>query len=369
MKLEEVKLKKQEDEDLYNEIGEIETHVGKSVMINKEFRRSVANIIIKEANDNRKDKLNVAYKGSCIIGSSTNDPKEEISKLTALKDKHKETVDLISKFDKTKCGKTKEQKESAWATSEHTLPKTHSPQCIFKTIKEYLDYNFPEEGKINIYYVAHAHGSGQNIDVHWNCVIVDYPEKKIVWYDPATYNDENEEDSEEETYNFSITKKTEFVSVLTKMTKLPCYDIQFDDAQQRVCDPDFHGADTFCQSWVMLFSSLYINNKTYPDLIDKFAKIDFETYQTLPVKMWLKCIFKHYPVLEVEAYGNEDILDTFYDYSILNIFKDKSPQKEVSKIVKVPEVLDYGKKKPIVFSIVENFYNKKSKSKYKYKKC
>lgn len=306
----------QGDKDaIYNEIGDADTAIGRQIMVNKEFRTLFAEIITKEA------KTDSVYKGSVIIGSVGGEEEHEISSLKILKDPY--TVDLISaKIKKSsKCNK-----------------KT---QCIYRSVEDYLNANPPEKDKMSIYYVADAHGEEE--EVHWNCVISDDINKRIVLYDPSTQGG----------YDFAEIKRTTFIQTLEKMTGLPAYRIVFDVVQQIFCDPKYPGADIFCQSWVMLFSSMYIL-----DLLDGFAKIDYIKLQSLPLKMWLICIFNKYDkILQIKSYQVE--VEAFYKYAIID-------KKKNFEIVLLPEVINCGKKQPVAFSVIKNFFNPNLKNSYKF---
>ncbi len=306
-------------EVIYSVISDADTAVGRQIMVNKEFRRLLAEIIIRET-----DKPAV-YKGSVIIGSVGGEPKTEISTLSNLQDSA--TVDLIS-----------------------SLVKKSSPcekqdiQCIYRTVDDYLRANAPEEKMQNIYYIADAHGEEE--EVHWNCVIVDGIKKQIVIYDPSTQGG----------YDFSNVKRRVFLSSCIEMTGFPAFTIVFDLVQQKFCDPyKYPGADIFCQSWVMIFSSMYIL-----DLLDGFAKIDYIALQSLPLKMWLICLFRKYnKILGVRNYGLN--VDAFFKYAILDRTVKKNKDYDV---VMVPKVINCGKKKPVAFSVIENFSNKDSNNSY-----
>lgn len=307
---------------IYDAISEADTAIGRQIMVNKEFRRLLTQIIIDEVK-----KKSVVYKGSVIIGSVGGEPKSEVSSLQNLKDEF--TVDLISNMIKksSKCDNPNQQ-------------------CLYKSVQDYLRANSPEEKTINIYYIADAHGEEE--EVHWNCVIVDGVENRIVLYDPSTQGG----------YDFSKTKRDAFLSELAEITKIPVYTIVFDMVQQIFCDPyKYPGADIFCQSWVMLFSSVYIL-----DMLDKFSKINFAKLQSLPLKMWLICMFKkHNKKLAVESYGLN--VQAFFKYAIIDTTK-KSKNYEVAL---VPKIVNCGKKKPIAFSVVENFSDADSNQTYRLK--
>ena len=211
-------------------------------------------------------------------------------------------------------------------------------QCTYSSVDEYIAKNSPPEGKLCIYYIASATGSGKNLDIHWNAVIVDPKKGYVLIYDPSGTG-----------YNFDNDKKMSFCMAITKIKKLHIVQSDYDQPQQLVCNSMFAGVDIFCQSWVVLFASFYIT-----DQLDGLARIDFAKYQALPLKMWISCMVKRYhKILSVEDYGID--LSHFFRYVILqgDYYKDYI-------IANMPDILSCGEKMPVSYSIVKNFADPKS---------
>lgn len=310
-----------EDEDIYNKTTIADVDIGKKIMVNKEFRHILANCIIT---DNKKQK-SVAYGGSCIIGSVTDMETNHTSKLKSLHDS--DTVDLVSAIGSSKTKKSR---------------KSQTKQKIYSSMEDFFDVNKPSKKNITFYYIADAHGNGSDVLIHWNCIVIDSKIKSILLYDPSNSG-----------YNFNITK----LDSTFKALKVYCPDfdtkiIKFDIPQQIICNSSYPGVDVFCQSWVMLFSAVYISG-----YMDDFAKIDFEKYQTMPLKLWLICMFERYnKKLQLELFEGVET-ENFFKYVILHVEKDEESSYVLANI---PKIIDYGKKKPIIYSVIKNFSDPKS---------
>ena len=302
---------------LYNPTSEADTAFGKQIMLNKEFRRLLTECSIKDSGRN-----DVVYGGSCIIGNIfKTSPKYKVN-LEGLKDAY--TVDLIAIDVETKCARGKDK------------------QCTYSSVEEYAAKNSPPPGKLSIYYISSATGSGKNLDVHWNTVIVDPKTQRVVVYDPSG-----------DGYNFDSDKRMMFCKSIAKNYSYDMVSVEFDESQQQVCNSACAGVDIFCQSWVVFFAAVYIT-----DQLKGLAKIDFSKYQALPLKMWVSCMVKRYrDILSVEDYGLD--LTHFFRYVILQGEKTKEYM-----IANMPEIVPCGDKMPVVYSIIKNFETPNSKNNF-----
>ena len=213
-------------------------------------------------------------------------------------------------------------------------------------MKDFFQANPPEEKGITFYYIADSTGNGKDIEIHWNCLIVNAIMNKIELYDPSASG-----------YNFEHEKlKYTIDAVINVSPYFSSFDIitlNFSTPQQTVCNSEYPGVDIFCQSWVMFFSAIYIADK-----IEEFATIDFSKWQTIPLKMWMICMLTRYDdKLQVRNYGID--IDNFFNYSILHTYKGDVPTYILAKL---PEIIDCGKNQPVVYSIIKNFSDPSSTS-------
>lgn len=228
------------------------------LMNNKQFITTIMTLVKKEAGPRGKD---VRFAGAAIVGGPNDDLNELIDD---------STLDIVSPKLKTR------------------MAKKRSNQHTFSSLHDFFKARSPQEKKCNVYFFGDAYstgGSSEFVAIHWNCCIVDARNNRhfTVWYDPSEALEHVEE-----AYNFEKIKKNNILRVLAH-SKYPIITFKTPQRAQQAC-AEHPGQDVFCQTWVLLFASVYIN-----DACAGFARIDFAHWQTQPLKMWAKCLATRMP--------------------------------------------------------------------------
>lgn len=263
-----------------------------TLMNNKEFYATIGKYIAQERNALTGTEQLVTYGGACIIGFGTDN-------LEVLIDEY--TIDLVIYG---KRGKFYQQAED------------DTKQGVYKTVRDWAKTTSTNaNSRFILYFLGDAHGSGKGDDypeIHWNCVIVDTVDRVLIVYDPS--DEELEIHGNDLIYNFNPKKRAmalkELCETLGIFLNIPDdkrnrrkstpmreqkirenqveYKMQFVFTQERVqqiCEFGHPSLDFFCQTWVLIFASAYVN-----DLFDMYKYIPFEKLQNLPLKMWVNCI-------------------------------------------------------------------------------
>lgn len=244
--------------------------------------------------------------------------------MTSLKDE--QTVDLVTTRN-----------------TKNYISKDKNKQSIYYNLQDYMKNNRPDNSKCNIYFVGDVSGSGEFLSIHWNCFIIDFRQgKKFIWYDPS---DELFEGGF--SYNFNPIKKMHIANTL----KMPILDLKTMFRAQQFC-ASHPAQDVFCQTWVFMFASAYINN-----LFDWFAKINYIKWQNHPLKMWIRCITSRLPKGK-NSWFNElkKNYKQFFLYCRRNvpiaINRNNVIVEKLPKIIKMPP----GKKKvPCIYSVIKHY--------------
>jgi hypothetical protein len=244
-----------------------------TLMNDRAFMASLMRTMLKEAGS---DGNNMRFGGACIIGRKRDD-------LTLLKSPL--TLDLVS------------------STMKLYKPRKRTHQSVYNTYSQFLDANPPRIEKANIYFAGDAHGSGEHISIHWICYIIDLrPPTRLIWYDPSVESGE-----QGDAYNFSPKKKRRILKTVGK--KLPINIFKTMDLQewktrdraQQWCATS-PSQDVFCQTWVLMFASVFINGAW-----EGYKRINFVKWQNQPLKMWARCITSRmpktwHPMLQNQSY-------------------------------------------------------------------
>ena len=249
-----------------------------ALMNNKEFYHSIAQFVIGETK-------NVIYGGSVIIGFANDDLKTLIDEYT---------IDLVI-YRKIRRYKWK-------------FLQDHTKQGVFKTLSDWMKHtNSDRDSRFVLYFFGDAHNTDKKseyTEVHWNCYILDTVEKKLVVYDPSDQEDKKSEDVY--VYNFNPHKKQAIQQAIcdhwnitlkspvnarsrkplkTKKEQYTLVQVYTKERAQQVCEFGHPSIDFFCQTWVLLFASAYING-----VFDYYKQIPFEIVQNFPLKMWANCV-------------------------------------------------------------------------------
>jgi len=320
-----------------------------TLMNNKIIISDIVNYMIKEAG-RAKDSV---FRGSAIIGDRDTD----LSNLLDV-----QTIDLIAfPFIQVRQKYPVEEKLKDQAGKNAHKDKTSvdelkqsglEPQQVYPTVHHFFETNPPLKNKVNIYYFGHAHGEGKHVDIHWNCLIVDMKNNTYFMYDPS------DEQGPDQGYNFDSIKKRIIFEGMTaqvydvsktipkNVTTLP----PSGQRAQQFCAAwdDKYGivADVFCQSWVLVFTSAYLNG-----VVDEFFSIDFRKAQMMIVKVFFSCLLSR-----MSVYYKGVIKEKEYA-SFFKVCRQCDEKKCVLK--KVLPIIPTGKKKlPCIVSIVRRNWSK-----------
>jgi hypothetical protein len=222
-----------------------------------------------------------AYGGSFFFDLPSD--KEKQAPLQALKGlMDPRTVDIVSPRLVEMLANPEKYKAKTLAKSYN--PRDPKKQKIYASLNDYFGANPPSKNVPTFYLVGDAYeGSGNQVDVHWNCFCT-YPEEKaIVRYDPAEENDPAGDQ-----YNFSLSKVVA-LSEAFRTVGFPNDEGVLTPpmrAQQVCMDPE-EERDIFCQSWVVLFPAV-----ESAGLWEDFEKIRFDVFHDQPLRAWLNCVLK-----------------------------------------------------------------------------
>jgi len=288
------------------------------LMNNREMIKDLQTTIIKESNAK-----NVEFRGACICGSlSSVDPETNLSNLIDA-----ETIDLVSV----------ELKENL----------TSRKQKVFNYFDQFLKKYPPRKNKLNIYFVGDAYGKEEYVSIHWNCFLLEdrknvVKSPKLLIYDPSM-----SKEYETQVYNFNKEKRDIIVDNfdIKNKNKLEVLNIYTKYPSQNVCQ-DHCAMDVFCQSWIHMFVSAYVN-----DAFDGFALIDFTAYHSQPLKMWLKCITTRLP-----KDWTKTLEDKKYEYFLT---KCRIPiDDKTGGVASLPPIIDKRSKKvivPCIYSVITHY--------------
>lgn len=224
-----------------------------------------------------------------------------------------------------------------WEGFRQNVKGNKLKQGLYKTIEDYFNVNKPDNKKETIYFVGDANGNGEYVDVHWNCFIV--CKGRILWYDPTyskeieeedseygtkalltnldDYNSEEDEDyvyseesedeleynsdsdfeeeqekSEIDLNNFDSDKQKQIIDYFEKELIL----VEPEEPAQYYTEQGPLYTDIFCQSWVLLFASAYVEK----EMENYLTNLDFFKYQTVILKQWLLNIFQQLDYEEID---------------------------------------------------------------------
>lgn len=234
-----------------------------TLMNNKELIHDITKYIIKEAEDEKNQpKGRYVFGGNFILGEDV--PGVHSQDLTPLVDEY--TIDLIS------------------PNVQDKPSRNPTRQGTYKTLKDWFKLHKPEEKQCTIYFIGQPHaeqGNTKNLDIHWNCFIVDRVEHRIIWYDPS------ESISGGVGYNFDYGLKLHVKQTIRDICAMnfPILTALTTERAQQSCNPEYLDADIFCQTWVIFFASSWING-CFPTLVS----LPFSKLTNFPLKLWMKCI-------------------------------------------------------------------------------
>lgn len=297
-----------------------------TLMNNRLFLREVADTIIGET------KSPVRLGGACIIGDRSDD-------LRLLIDE--QTLDLVT------------------PNLRQQINTNSDEQSLYTTLNNYITRHSPQRGMCNLYFVGDAHGQGEHIDIHWNCCVVDMRPgcEALVWYDPSSSL------SGGGSYNFSNIKQYKLIQALRKHIPKSYVSIELQPAEraQQFCGK--HPAqDIFCQTWVIMFASAYINN-----VFDLYATIDFIMWQNEPLKMWARCI-----VSRMRKGRNSWQNEVNRNYKPFITYCRRYIPGQGTNVYRLPRIVSSTKrgqkKQPCIFSAISHYLNMPIKKVQEYSK-
>jgi len=231
-------------------------------------------------------------------------------------------------------------------------------QTIYPSVTEFfLDKRHrPIENCTNIYCVGDIHGTpeGGDFNVHWNCFICVLSSKpgasRVVWYDPAISKESVDAGVP---YDFSQPKKQSILNSLFRFTgRLPVDTKTPVVRAQRVCNAAFDCVDSFCQTWVMMYVSAFIEGRD-----KEFLNLPFDKYANLVLKTWLYCLVRNEGMSEwMKELQSKDLKDFEYCRLPPTVFKSSTKAGAVRelRILKV-ETLDKMKGQTCMDAVLKRF--------------
>jgi hypothetical protein len=146
----------------------------------------------------------------------------------------------------------------------------------FYSIDEMVHVRTAPLGKRTVFFFGELHDiSGY---VHWCTCILDLIRDCIIWFDPAI-------GLEDQGQSYDFKAKERIISSFQRkyfLSEELSYICR--ERPQYVCETGAIAVDRFCQSWVILFLDMFVN-----ELETQFMQLKFRRYQTMIIKSWWIC--------------------------------------------------------------------------------